>query len=447
MLYLSHILSLYCVWELKMLPREVINISFESFREVSAGKKVILLYPWANFRNVFLTYFLNDVEEGLLYHRIPENMDTLNQWVAGLLDELQSVISGFGANLSSALENGSPAAIGEALAQDLNTVSAERIVLFLDELDRVPQDAIFREFVTGLVNNLADNAQLAVNSRVLTYEPWINWVNDDTAVVLGIEHRRSNLMFTKEETPKPQLEVYAFGRGHALTNGREIRNWDGALPRNLFFYFIDNPLVTRNQIFDIFWPKLSVKDATNVFHVTKRKITERISLNVDDEDNYELTEYSVGFYLASNKVVRHYDVFDFEEAVEGALMSEDAHEREILFSHAIDIYKAPFLHTVDLPWVKARREQLQEMYAEALIGMARLQVDKEEWELALGFFVRALKEVPQREDIHRDAMQMYLNLGQAEDAKAQFKALKDHLKKTVGVPPSSESQALFDSID
>lgn len=430
-----------------MLPREVINISFESFREVSVGKKVILLYPWANFRNVFLTYFLNDVEEGLLYHRIPENMDNLNQWVTGLLDELQSVISGFGANLSSALENGSPAAIGEALAQDLNKVSAERVVLFLDELDRVPQDAIFREFVTGLVNNLADNAQLAVNSRVLTYEPWINWVNDDTAVVLGIEHRRSNLMFTKEDAPKPQLEVYAFGRGHALTNGREIRNWDGALPRNLFFYFIDNPLVTRNQIFDIFWPKLSVKDATNVFHVTKRKITERISMNVDDDDNYELTEYSVGFYLASNKVVRHYDVFDFEEAVEGALMSEDAHEREILFSHAIDIYKAPFLHTVDLPWVKARREQLQEMYAEALIGMARLQANKEEWELALGFFTRALKEAPQREDIHRDVMQIYLNLGQADDAKAQYKVLKDHLKKTVGVPPSSESQALFDSID
>ena len=41
-------------------------------------------------------------------------------------------------------------------------------------------------------------------------------------------------------------------------------------------------------------------------------------MNVDDEDNYELTTYSAGFYLPSDKVVRHYDVFDFEEAIEGA---------------------------------------------------------------------------------------------------------------------------------
>lgn len=430
-----------------MLPREVISVSFETFRESSAGKKVILLYPWANFRNVFLGYFLDDVAEGLLYHRIPENMDNLNQWVGGLLDELQYVIPNFGEALAEALANGSSASIGKALANDLAKVEAERVVLFIDELDRVPQDQSFREFVTALVDNLSDNAQLAVNSRVLTYEPWINWVNDDTAAVLGVAHRRNNLIFTKEETPKPQLEVYAFGRGHVLTNGREIRNWDGALPRNLFFYFIDNPLVTRDQIFDVFWSKLNIKEATNVFHVTKRKITERISMNVDDDENYELTEYSAGFYLASNKVVRHYDVFDFEEAVERALLSDDAHEREVLFTYAIDIYKAPFLHTVDLPWVVARRAQLQEMYAEALIGMARLQSDKEEWELALGFYVRALKEVPDREDIHRDAMQMYINLERPDDAKAQYKALKDHLKKSMGVPPSNETQALFDAID
>lgn len=429
-----------------MLPRDVTSVSFESFRELSAGKKVILLYPWVNFRNVFLSYFLNDLEQGLLYYRIPENMDNLRSWVSGLLNEIQYMVPDFGSKLSGALESGSAGAMGEALATDLAAIDSDRVVLFIDEVDRVPQDSDFRDFMRSLIDNLSNGAQLAVNSRLLTYEPWITWVNSDDAVILGTAHRRNNLMFSKEETPRPQLEVYAFGRGHAIANGREITNWDGALPRNLFFYFVDNPLVTRDQIFDVFWPKLTVKDATNVYHVTKRKITERISMNVDDDDNYELTNYSAGFYLPSDKVVRHYDVFDFEEAIERALISDDAHEQEVLFSHAIDIYKAPFLHTVKLPWVEARREQLQEMYAEALIGMARLQVAKEAWELALGFYVRALKEVPQREDIHRDAMQMYINLGRNDDAKAQYKALTDHLKKTVGVPPSNESQELFNSL-
>ena len=258
-----------------MLSHEVTSMTFESFREVSRDKKVVLLYPWTNFRNIFLSYFLHDSAEGLLYHRIPENSTSLQQWVSGLFQELRLVLDGFGGQLESALESGSPHDLGAALAADIGSANLDRPVLFLDELDRVPQNADFREFMNALVENLPENAQLAVNSRLLTYEPWINWVNSDEAVVLGTAHRRNNLMFTKEETPKPQLEIYAFGRGHAISNGREIRSWDGALPRNLFFYFIDNPLVTRDQIFEIFWSKLSIKDATNVFHVTKRKITER----------------------------------------------------------------------------------------------------------------------------------------------------------------------------
>ena len=429
-----------------MLSHEVTNVSFESFRASSAGKKVILLYPWTNYRNVFLSYFLNDLAEGLLYFRVPERTRGMRDWVQGLLDEVRLVNADFGERLGAALQDGTAGECGAALAADIGGLDLERVVLFLDELDRVPQDEDFRQFMSALVENLPSNAQLAVNSRLLTYEPWINWVNRDEVVILGTAHRSSNLLFTKESTMKPQLEVYAFGRGHAVSNGREISSWDGALPRNLFFYFIDNPLVTRDQIFEVFWPKLSVRDATNVFHVTKRKITERISMNVDDDNNYELTNYSTGFYVPSEKIVRHYDVADFETAMEGAMLSNDPHQREILYSHAIDIYKAPFLHPVKLPWVVARRKQLQLMYAEALIGMARVKQDGGEWEEALGYFARALKEVPQREDIHRGAMQMYINLGRNADAVQQYTILERLLKRKLGVKPSKETQDMLSQL-
>lgn len=430
-----------------MLPNEVASVSFESFRELAKGKKVVLLYPWANFRNVFLSYFLNDIGEGLLYHRIPDEADNLQVWVKGLLEELQLVLDDFGGQLAEALEGGAAQELGAALAADLGLLDLERAVLFLDELDRVPQDAEFRAFMTALVDNLPAHAQLAVNSRLLTYEPWINWVNRDQAVVLGTASRSNNLMFTKEATPKPQLEVYAFGRGHAISNGREIRSWDGALPRNLFFYFFDNPLVTRDQIFEIFWPKLSIKDATNVFHVTKRKITERISMQVDDEKNYELTTYSAGFYVPSDKIVRHYDVADFEQAMEGALMSDDLHEKEVLFRHAVDIYKAPFLHTVKLAWVDARRKQLQTMYAEALFGLANLQAGRGDWERALGSYIKVLRESPQREDVHRKVIQMYINIGRNDDARQQFNMLERMLKRKFGVAPSDETVALLRALE
>ncbi len=429
-----------------MLSHEVTSVSFESFRESSAGKKVVLLYPWSNFRNVFLSYFLNDLAEGLLYYRIPERSPVMRDWLRGLLEEIRLASAGFGKELSAMLPDGTAGDCGKALAADLAGLEFERVVLFLDELDRVTQDEDFRQFIDALVDNLPNNALLTVNSRLLTYEPWINWANRDEVVVLGAAHRSSNLLFTKETALKPQLEIYAFGRGHAVSNGREIGSWDGALPRNLFFYFIDNPLVTRDQIFDVFWPKLSVRDATNVFHVTKRKITERISMHVDDGQNYELTNYSTGFYVPSSKIVRHYDVADFEGAMEGAMLSNDMRERELLYRHAIDIYKAPFLHPVKLPWVVARRKQLQTMYAEALIGMARVKRDAEAWEEALGYFARALKEAPHREDVHRGAMQMYINLGRNADAAQQYMHLEQLLKRKLGVKPSRETQDLLKQI-
>ncbi len=430
-----------------MFSHDVTNVSIESFLSISQGKKVVLLYPWSNYRNVFLSYFLGGLSDGLLYYRVPDSGGTTANWVRGLLQSIQRTAAGFGERLSAALEGGTAAEIGEALAADLAQLDGERIILYLDELDRVPQDEAFQQFVTGLVENLADGSQLAVNSRLLTYNPWIEWVNRDEAVVLGTSNRRNHLIFNKQRELKPQLEVYAFGRGHAISNGREIQTWDGALPRNLFFYFVDNPLVTRDQIFEIFWPKLSIRDATNVFHVTKRKITERISMMVGDGGNYELTAYSTGFYVPGDKVVRHYDVADFEQAIEGALLATDPALRQALYSEAIDMYKAPFLFPLKLPWVEARRKQLQSMYAEALNGLARLKADEQAWEESLGFYAQALKESPQREDFHRGAMQMYINLGRNADAWQHYTLLEKQLKRSLGVKPSRETQELLSGLE
>ena len=430
-----------------MFSHDVTNVSFDSFMSITAGKRVVLLYPWSNYRNVFLSYFLSGLPHGLLYYRVHDGGGTTATWVRGLMESIQQNSAGFGGRLSAALEAGEPAEIGQALAADLAQLNGDRVILYLDELDRVPHDSAFQQFIAGLIENLADGSQLAVNSRLLTYDPWIKWVNRDEAVVLGTSNQRNHLIFNKAQELKPQLEIYAFGRGHAISNGREIQSWDGALPRNLFFYFIDNPLVTRDQIFEIFWPRLSVRDATNVFHVTKRKITERISMMVGDGENYELTSYSTGFYVPGDKIVRHYDVADFEQAIEGALLATDPAVRQTLYREAIDMYKAPFLFPLNLPWVEARRKQLQGMYAEALNGMARLKAEERAWEEALGFYVRALKESPQREDFHRGAMQMYINLGRNADAWQHYAVLEKQLKRSLGVKPSRETREMLAGLE
>src|SRR5690606_15826942 len=276
-----------------MISQAITRLTIEDFQRRAEGKKVILLYPWTNYRTLFLTHLLKSVEQGLLYYRITAGNPKLEDWLAEMVSELDSVLDGFGSNLKQAISSGKPAQMGEALAADLAAYAQGKwVVLYIDEFDRAPLNGKFRDFIEAAVQNLKDNTQLAFSSRRLTYEPWYKMVARGDACVLGTEYRKDDVMFTVEEPARPQLEVYSLGRGYALVNGQMITNWDGALPRNLFFYFMDHPLVTRDEIFATFWPNLSVKEATNVFHVTKRKISERISLKVGDGKSYELTQYS-----------------------------------------------------------------------------------------------------------------------------------------------------------
>ncbi len=431
-----------------MIHQIVTRVSLESFRQRTAGKKVILLYPWTNYKNLFLTHFLDNARDGLLYYRIPTDETRLSDWLDALVNELDAVLGNFGKQIRTVLEKGTPTQLGEALAADLGKLNqSDSVILYIDELDRVPFDDDFQKFIQVLISELPTNVQLAFSSRLLSRQPWYEMVVSGDAVVLGTEHRKSDVMFTVEDIMRPQLEVYALGRGYALVNGQQITNWDGALPRNLFFFFIDRPLVTRDEIFEVFWPNLSVKEATNVFHVTKRKISERITMKVGDEDNYELTQYSSGFYMPSDKVVRHYDVSDFQEALEQALVAADERKEESLLMRAIDLYKSPFLQTINMKWVEERREHLRTMYAQALVGVGRIHYKRGDTEKALGYFVRSLKETPEREDIHREVMKLYLQLGMVHDARVQYQRLEEILQKTVGIVPSKESRELFDQIE
>jgi two-component SAPR family response regulator len=430
-----------------MVYEQVTTVSLDSFRARCADKKIVLLYPWTNYRNLFLTHFLSNAGAGFLYYRIADGQSTLSEWLGGLVDEFDQVLGGFGSHLREVLAGGGdPAQLGEALAADLKAYKTKPVSLFIDEFDRTPLNGEFRRFMKALTPALPKGAQLAFSSRLLTHQPWYDMVAAGEAVVVGTERRKDDVMFTVEPKNRPQLEVYALGRGYALANGQPITNWDGALPRNLFFYFMDHALVTRDEIFATFWPDLSIKEATNVFHVTKRKISERISMKVGS-GNYELTQYSGGFYIPSEKIVRHYDAGDFQNAIERSMIAANDDEEERLLMQAIELYKAPYLQNVDMPWTNDRRDHLRQLDSQALIGMGRLNKRRGDLQPALGFFIRALKETPEREDIHREVMSIYLKLGMRDDARLQYQRLVQILRKTLGINPSRESQELHKLIE
>jgi|GEM_PF-222792 len=430
------------------------------FAERVKENKILIFYPRSQQRNLYLSKLLSMEKGRLIYHRVPytsgEMGTALRAWLPSLLADIQAYIaSGNGsAKRSQPILRDSAEDNGKMIAEMLNNFAADLkrneqpLILYIDELDHLSQDHDFVSFMYGLGTTVSGPVKLAFNARRVALEPFQYFIENHQVDVFGTEERGNDVYLEPQETQdlRPQLEVYAFGRGHVFVNGKIVETWDGALPRQLFYYFVDNDLVTRNEIFQNFWPNLSRKEATNVFHVTKRKITERLSLNVLEGGNYELTNYSAGFYVPGDKLIRHYDVAEFEEAVELANTTMDEEEQAAALRRAISLYRFPYLQDYDMDWVRDRREKLRLLYADALIGMGRWYVRREDYEPALGHYVRALKEMPNREDIHRQVMEIYWRLGRHQDALAQYQLLSDHLKQTVGVAPSRETTEVYEKI-
>lgn len=228
------------------------------------------------------------------------------------------------------------------------------------------------------------------------------------------------------------LEVRAFGEGRVHLNGRSVESWDGALPRSLFFYLVDRGMVTRAEIFETFWPSLSTREATNVFHVTKRKISEVLGT--------ELTVYGSSFYHISPQIQLSYDVSLFNQLVQDS-DSGDRGDGDLL-RQALALYRGDYLMSLKLPWVVNRRDSLQQSACDALIALGRICETTGDTREALGYYLRALHLRAEREDSAYAAMRLYRDLGMPQDALLTYQRLEKTLRAKLGVAPSSQLQQL-----
>lgn len=229
------------------------------------------------------------------------------------------------------------------------------------------------------------------------------------------------------------LEVRALGAGRVHLNGRPVDNWDGVLPRSLFFYLVDRGMTTRSEIFDTFWPNLSTREATNVFHVTKRKISEVLGM--------DLTVYWSGFYHIAPHVELSYDAALFSTIVQDSAVVEND-EAVVLLRRALSLYRGEFLSSIDMPWAQKRRLEMRQTYGEALVALAKSTERLGELRRALGLYLRAATTNRNREDLALGIMRLYHELDMDDDALKIYDQLERQLKASLGVVPAPMLQEL-----
>lgn len=316
-----------------------------------------------------------------------------------------------------------------------NSGAAPKALILLDECDRAAPEALER-FVSRLLQE-RDEARIVVMSRRLPPALFADLARTSLAIV-PVEPAAMLPNYLELERRKPLLEVKAFGAGAVMLNGRPVEVWDGTLPRSLFFYLIDRGMATRSQIFETFWPDLTTREATNVFHVTKRKINEVLGI--------DLTVYWSGFYHISTDIDLNYDVALFGEMVRDSAVAKPQ-DAERLLVIATSLYRGHFLDSLGMEWAQRRRQELAQTYADALTALGKLREQAGRPHDALGLYVRASAFNPHREDLARSIMQLYRDLGMIDDAIATYRRLEAELDRTLGVAPAPSLQELRASIE
>lgn len=398
----------------------------------------LVVYPRHPNRRALIAHLLQNFDATIYYYALSNEITSTRDF---LFDFAQSpqFPEKFADTIYSALESTQdPQVWAEAVGDALNQLERSSYTLILDNLDIIQFESDYIDFFTALGNYLPTQIQIVINGRNLTRQPWIQLVEQEVAGVIGENSLVGDGTLFEVDSDTGVIEFYALsGETRVISDGFQVHTWDGALPRNLCYYFIENERVTRQQIFQTFWPHLGVKEATNVFHVTKRKISEKLG--------YDITTYSGGFYVPANDVKIYYDARELEKTYDEALRAPNLATAN-KWARIVELYRRPYLLEVDMAWAEAKREKLSDYYVQALLELGRFYEGNQKYDFALNYYLRAVAEKPEREDVHRNVMSVYHELGDVDAVVNQYKILEKALKSSLNIKPSQATQLFYREI-
>jgi DNA-binding SARP family transcriptional activator len=403
---------------------KILTNALQQLDRLPAETSLIIIHPIAYRHQRQLTQATLERFTQCLYLALPKQVAGKGALQTALQDEFKHQLGLDQLKL--------PKGIAQAAQQVAQIINAyPDFLLLIEHFDRLA-DPNAAEFIGHLVALLTPQHHVMITSRHLPVE-LMQQVTHDQCSLLPSLPQAMLVNYCERPSDKVILEVYALGPNQVFINGRSLKAWDGQLPRSLFFYLVDRGLVTRSTIFETFWPSITKREATNVFHVTKRKINEILG--------HELTLYRAGFYHLNDKMILYYDVLAFQEFIQEAEIATTPSEAQTAYEQAIRLYHGHFLNGLQMPWIAERQSNIQMIYADALTELGHLAKDHAKLPQALNLYARAFANAPLREDLARQLMTLYHQQGLTQQGLEVYYQLKQSAQHH-GLEISQETQQL-----
>jgi predicted ATPase/DNA-binding SARP family transcriptional activator len=217
-------------------------------------------------------------------------------------------------------------------------------------------------------------------------------------------------------------------------------DWGYAKPRELLFLLVTSPPLTREQLGTALWPELSRQQLGNALHTALRELRRALG-------DPEWVVYSGGRYSFNRSRQHECDVDTFEAALAAASRARPASAALPDLQRAVAAYGGDFLAGMSVgEWAHARRDELRRRFESALLAAGRLHAAAGRFQAAVTAFRRAIEHEPLNESAHRELMTCWERLGETARAVRHYEELAALLREQVGVPPATETTALYERL-
>lgn len=240
---------------------------------------------------------------------------------------------------------------------------------------------------------------------------------------------------------RPQLQIRTFGRGEVIYNGKAVENneWQTQSARDLFFCFVahDDGL-TKEEVGEIFWSDSSPGQLKTRF----KNAIYRLRSALDQE----AVIFENDLYYFNRTLDYEYDVETFERAIATARALTSVEEKQAALLRVSELYQGDYLPELDPAWAQLERERLRRLYVDAMLELTEIYLQMGDPIGALDRCQSLLAADPCLESAHRLAMRAHAQRGHRADIARQYEQCYTALLDEFGIPPSPETETLYDQL-
>ncbi len=405
--------------------QQFVQQGYESLLHYSQDVSITLLHPKSRYRSMIIARLFEQHPIPVFYYAMSSKDVNLSAFLFSFMHDMMEQAPDFGDNLSdytNRLAETPMDTLLTAFLADLDLLSAQDYCLILDEYDISESAQDIQAFLQQALVELPSQCRVIINSRTLPRLPWTALVARHKAAILADEQLVDHDPYQIEQSGTlGELHVRCLGAGGITKNGVPIDSWEGHLPRLLLIFALEQPIVTRREICQAFWPNLDSDQAVNVFHVTKRRLHKALG--------FDALVHRDGYYQVNPELRIVYDVMNFVSALVHGRHAESQADALAAWEQALELYSGPFLKGHTEAWVQEQRTAYQAGYLEAAMSIAEVRLQAGRAEQALRLLVNAGQENQDYEPIHHEIMKLYTQLGRRSEAAAHYQSLVETMRE------------------